>query len=177
MFHKRGKQQELSEKEAKRVNEKFNSFKNKQYSEDDMNKVFDNEENILKKMNNKYLNDFIEDIKLYFLMLKDFFTKKYTKVPVGTIVAIAATLLYVLAPLDLIPDFMPFVGYLDDAGIDLAATQFSALKEIPRLEELVKLFIQNFWKRIALFVGLMAFYTITVYWIIKPIVLFYINSN
>ena len=63
------------------------------------------------------------------------------------------------------------------AGIDLAATQFSALKEIPRLEELVKLFIQNFWKRIALFVGLMAFYTITVYWIIKPIVLFYINSN
>ena len=25
--------------------------------------------------------------------------------------------LYVLSPLDLIPDFMPFVGYLDDAGI------------------------------------------------------------
>ena len=63
------------------------------------------------------------------------------------------------------------------AGIDLAATQFSALKEIPRLEELVKLFIQNFWKRIALFAGLMAFYTITVYWIIKPIVLLYIHSN
>ena len=63
------------------------------------------------------------------------------------------------------------------AGIDLAATQFSALKEIPRLEELVNLFIQNFWKRIALFAGLMTFYTITVYWIIKPILLFYINSN
>ena len=31
--------------------------------------------------------------------------------------AIAATLLYVLAPLDMIPDFMPFVGFLDDAGI------------------------------------------------------------
>ena len=58
MFHKRGKQQELSEKEAKRVNEKFNSFKNKQYSEDDMNKVFDNEEHILNKMNNKYLSSF-----------------------------------------------------------------------------------------------------------------------
>ena len=50
-------------------------------------------------------------------MLKDFFTKQYTKVPIGTIVAIAATLLYVLAPLDMIPDFMPFVGFLDDAGI------------------------------------------------------------
>ena len=63
------------------------------------------------------------------------------------------------------------------AGIDLASTQFSALKEIPRLEELVKLFIKNFWKRIALFAGLMVFYTITVYWIIKPIVLYYIHSN
>lgn len=118
MFHfKKGRQQELSEKEAKRVNEKFNSFKNKEYSEDDMNKVFDNEETILNKMNNKYLSSFIEDVKLYFSMLKDFFTKKYTKVPVGTIVAVAATLLYVLAPIDLIPDFMPFVGFLDDAGI------------------------------------------------------------
>ena len=77
MFHfKRGKQQELSEKEAKRVNEKFNSFKNKKYSEDDMNKVFENEETILHKMDNKYLNGFIEDVKLYFSMLKDFFTKK-----------------------------------------------------------------------------------------------------
>ena len=59
------------------------------------------------------------------------------------------------------------------AGIDLAATQFSALKEIPRLDELVKLFIQNFYKRITLFAGILAFYTITVYWIIKPILINY----
>ena len=59
------------------------------------------------------------------------------------------------------------------AGIDLAATQFSALKEIPRLDDLVKLFIQNFYKRIALFVSILAFYTITVYWIIKPILINY----
>ena len=62
------------------------------------------------------------------------------------------------------------------AGIDLAATQFSALKEIPRLDDLVKLFIQNFYKRIALFAGILAFYTITVYWIIKPILINYVLS-
>ncbi len=61
------------------------------------------------------------------------------------------------------------------AGIDLAASQFSALKEIPSLDQLVKLFIRNFWKRIALFAGILAFYTITVYWIVKPI-LFYIAN-
>ena len=40
-------------------------------------------------------------------------------------------------------------------------------------EDRVKLFIQNFWKRIALFAGILAFYTITVYWIIKPILINY----
>lgn len=62
------------------------------------------------------------------------------------------------------------------AGIDLAATQFTALKEIPRLDDLVKLFIQNFYKRIALFAGILTFYTITVYWIIKPILINYVLS-
>ena len=57
------------------------------------------------------------------------------------------------------------------AGINLASNKFSALKEIPRLNELVKIFIQNFWKRIALFAGIVTFYTITVYWIIKPILI------
>ena len=115
---KRSNQEELSEKETEKVNEKFNSFKNKAYSEEDMHKVFDNEENILNKvMNDKNLKQFIEEIKLFFCMLKDFFTKKYTEVPVGTIMAIVGSLLYVLAPIDIIPDFIPVVGYLDDAGI------------------------------------------------------------
>lgn len=69
-----------------------------------------------------------------------------------------------------ITDKYPLVT-LTYAGIDLAAYQFSALKEIPRLNELVKLFIQNFWKRIVLFAGLFTIYTITVYWVIKPILL------
>ena len=55
-----------------------------------------------------------------------------------------------------ITDEYPLVT-LTYAGIDLAAYQFSAPKEIPRLNELVKLFIQNFWKRLAWFVGIMTF--------------------
>lgn len=57
------------------------------------------------------------------------------------------------------------------AGIDIAANHFSALKEIPCLNEMVKLFIQNFWKRVVLFAGLMTFYTVIVYWVIKPVIL------
>ena len=69
-----------------------------------------------------------------------------------------------------IVDEYPLVT-LTYAGIDIAANHFSALKEIPRLNELVKLFIQNFRKRLALFAGIMTFYTVTVYWVIKPILI------
>lgn len=60
-------------------------------------------------------------------MLKDFFTRKYTEVPVGTIMAIAGSLLYVLSPIDIIPDFIPVVGFLDDAGVIAACINFEKL--------------------------------------------------
>lgn len=121
---KKSNVEELSNAEAKRVNEKFNSFKNKSYSEDDMNKVFENEDKIMEKMDDKNLQTFIDDVKVFFLMLKDFFTHKYTEVPVGTIMAIAGSLLYILSPIDIIPDFIPVVGYLDDAGIMAVCIKF-----------------------------------------------------
>lgn len=116
--------EELNEEEAKKVNERFNSFKNEQYSEDDMHKVFENEDTILGKMNNKHLIGFIKDVNIFFSMLKDYFRKKYTDVPVGTIMAIVGSLLYVLLPADIIPDFIPIIGYIDDAAVLTACMTF-----------------------------------------------------
>lgn len=75
-------------------------------------------------MHNDTLKKSLEDIKLYFQMLADIFTGKYKKVPMGTIAAIVGTLLYVLSPIDLIPDFLPG-GYLDDAGIVALCLNFT----------------------------------------------------
>ena len=99
----------------KNINEKFASFTS--YTEDDAQKIMDNQEKIMKIASNETLCRYLNDIKLYFQMLGDVFTGRYKKVPVGTIAAIIGTLLYVLIPTDLIPDFIPVVGYLDDAAM------------------------------------------------------------
>lgn len=117
MKFNRTKAKPLSKKEEARVNKKFESFKNKEYSEDFMNDVFEKEDAINKKMSNDKLKEFASDVKLFFCMLKDFFTRKYTNVPVGTIMTIAGTLLYVFLPVDIMPDFIPGIGYLDDGAM------------------------------------------------------------
>lgn len=114
MFKKTNK---LSKKEEEKVNETFESFKKKKYSEQEINKVLKNEDKIKAKMNDESLKAFIEDVKIFFLMLKDFFTGNYKEIPVGTIIAIAGSLLYVLSPFDIIPDFLAGIGYVDDAGV------------------------------------------------------------
>jgi uncharacterized membrane protein YkvA (DUF1232 family) len=101
----------------------FNSF-NKNYNKADAEKVMENKEKIEAIMHNDTLKKYLEEIKLYFQMLGDIFTGKYKKVPMGTIAAIVGTLLYVLSPIDLIPDFLPG-GYLDDAGIVALCLNFT----------------------------------------------------
>ncbi len=98
-----------------KVKENFDSFNS--YTEGDADKVLDNEEKIENIMNNETLREYMNNIKNYFMMLKDFFTGKYKNIPVGTISAIIGTLLYVLSPVDLIPDLIPVVGVLDDAAV------------------------------------------------------------
>ncbi|MBT8318502.1 MAG: DUF1232 domain-containing protein, partial [Gramella sp.] len=50
-------------------------------------------------------------------MLKDYRKGVYTKVPWFTIATIAFAFLYILNPLDIIPDFIPGLGYIDDLGV------------------------------------------------------------
>ncbi|MCR4734857.1 MAG: hypothetical protein K5829_07640 [Treponema sp.] len=57
------------------------------------------------------------------------------------------------------------------AGIDLGSLYLPALRDVPRIPSLIDFLVKHFWKRILLFLGIMALYTISVYWILKPILI------
>ena len=60
---------------------------------------------------------FSADIKLMFSMIRDYWYGNYRSVPWKTIAAVAGALIYILNPLDVIPDLILGFGFLDDAGV------------------------------------------------------------
>lgn len=63
------------------------------------------------------LQRFSGDIKLMFAMIGDYWNGHYRNVPWKSIAAVAGALLYVLNPLDVIPDLILGIGFVDDAGV------------------------------------------------------------
>jgi uncharacterized membrane protein YkvA (DUF1232 family) len=87
-------------------------------SDRDIDKVVAKSDEIKKKFRpGGPLQRFIQDGQLLIAMVRDYWGRRYRKVPVGVIGAAVFTLLYVLNPLDLLPDVIPFIGQIDDAAV------------------------------------------------------------
>ncbi len=61
--------------------------------------------------------EFWEGLNALFRLVRAWASGSYTQVPWRTIVLAVAAILYFVNPLDLIPDFIPAAGFLDDAGV------------------------------------------------------------
>ncbi|MBB6481814.1 YkvA family protein [Spirochaeta isovalerica] len=58
-----------------------------------------------------------EDLQLLFALMKDYTSGRYREIPVGSIVVILGALIYLVNPIDLIPDIIPVLGNVDDVLI------------------------------------------------------------
>lgn len=88
------------------------------FEEEDVHTVLEDEEAIKSKFENKgKLQRYLDDAMLLFSLLRDYAKGDYRDVPFNVVAAIGGALLYVLSPIDLIPDFIPIIGYLDDAAV------------------------------------------------------------
>lgn len=97
---------------------KEHNKRQKKFTEKDLDKILKAEENLKEKFKSQgKLKRFIDDIQVLFSMIKDYINGNYREVPWNIIASVGGTLLYVLSPLDLIPDVVPFVGYIDDAAV------------------------------------------------------------
>ena len=63
------------------------------------------------------LKRFIEDGKVLTALVKDWRAGKYRQVLYGTIAAVVFGLIYVVNPLDIVPDVLPILGAVDDATV------------------------------------------------------------
>jgi uncharacterized membrane protein YkvA (DUF1232 family) len=85
-------------------------------SDADLGKVLDKADEIRRKFGSSGpLGRFARDAKLMLALIQDFWKGSYRQIPWYVIAAIAASLLYVLSPMDMIPDFLLLFGYIDDA--------------------------------------------------------------
>jgi uncharacterized membrane protein YkvA (DUF1232 family) len=82
--------------------------KTKQLLHDALNKAY---------RNRAQLKSVWEDLMTVCRMLKAWSKGEYQSVPWKTIVLSLATIIYFLNPFDVAPDFIPGIGYLDDAVV------------------------------------------------------------
>ena len=70
-----------------------------------------------KENNRGPLADIWQNLTALFRLLQAYTRHEYTDIPWGSVVMVVVAILYFVSPVDLIPDFIPVAGYVDDAAV------------------------------------------------------------
>lgn len=112
-------------KKKKEIDEEYLKKGVAQVKDGDVEIAAKNQEQIEDKIaNSGALRKYAELGKLMFAMLNDYRSGIYRNIPWFTIASIAFTVLYVLNPFDLMPDFLPGIGYIDDFAVMTVTLRF-----------------------------------------------------
>ncbi|MCA1843338.1 MAG: DUF1232 domain-containing protein [Actinobacteria bacterium] len=63
------------------------------------------------------LGRLLSDFKALGRLIRAYVEGDYRKIPLDSLILVVAAVVYVVTPVDAIPDFIPGVGYLDDAVV------------------------------------------------------------
>ncbi len=75
----------------------------------------------------KRVSEFFDRVGTMLRMLKAYISGEYRQIPWKSLLMILGSLIYFMMPLDLIPDFIPFGGLVDDISIIFLV--FSSINE------------------------------------------------
>ena len=59
----------------------------------------------------------IEDLKLLWALIKDYWKGEYRDVSFRSVIVFFFMIIYILSPIDLLSDFIPVIGQIDDTVI------------------------------------------------------------
>ena len=130
----------IAEKLSKeKIREQINKFSEK------AKKIIDNPEKVISVLDKaqslcddlshiRLVGKYFKDISLVCSMINDYICKRYTRVPMATVITLLAAVLYFISPIDLIPDFLPLIGHLDDM-IVFAFVQDAAKVDLKKYEK------------------------------------------
>ena len=62
------------------------------------------------------LGDKLSHVITFASMIRSYVKKEY-ELPLGTVISMVSALIYFVSPIDLIPDYIPVAGHLDDATV------------------------------------------------------------
>jgi len=107
----------------------------KNISEDDVQEVVTKAEDIERKVRQgSILSQQLDKVRFLLMLVKDYWNGEYRNIDWFNIAVAVAALIYVLTPIDLIPDFIPVAGQMDDVAVLLVAWEFIS-KEVCRYAE------------------------------------------
>lgn len=76
------------------------------------------------------LKGIIKDLQSMLELIVDFKEGVYRKIPLRIMIIMTAAILYVISPIDLIPDPLPIIGYVDDLAIISLAMKLGVKSEL-----------------------------------------------
>lgn len=101
------------EKAKEGIKKCANTAKNLINNNEKLNQFLDKAEAYLSKSSSKGLQKAATVIS----MIRDYASGAYTEIPTNAIIGLVACLVYMVLPVDIIPDVIPVVGMVDDIGV------------------------------------------------------------